>query len=278
MDALTRFDARFDALAGDFSVWCGRPGKAPVYSRQPDRLHYPASTMKIGVMAAAYRLADAGALAMDERVRVHNGFTSAVGGGFAMDPEYDSDGEVWDHLGATASLRWLVRRMIVRSSNLATNLVLERVGYAAAQEAYRIAGGTHSITRRGIEDYAARDAGVDNEITAADLAAQLSAIETGRMASTASCAEMLEVLLAQEFQVDLARGLPEGTRIALKNGWIDGVRHSAALIYPEDTEPYVLVACGTSPLATSQEGDDAVCQAFAELSAAAWEHRAELGG
>lgn len=276
MDALTRFDARFGALAGDFSVWCGRPGKAPVYSLDPDRLHYPASTMKIGVMAAAYRRGDAGELDLDAPVAVHNGFTSAVGGGFAMDAEYDSDPEVWQLAGSTASLRWLVRRMIVRSSNLATNLVLDAVGYAAAQEAYRVAGATRSITRRGIEDYAARDAGVDNEITAADLAAQLSAIQLGRMASAAACAEMLAVLRAQEFQVDLARGLPEGVPIALKNGWIDGVRHSAALVYPDDAEPYVLVACGSSPLATSQEGDDEVCRAFAELSAAVWEHRAEL--
>ncbi|ADD42694.1 serine hydrolase [Stackebrandtia nassauensis] len=277
MDALTRFDARFGALDGEFSVWCGRPGKPPVYTLEPDRLHYPASTMKIGVMAAAYRLADAGKLDLDEHIAVHNEFTSAVGGGFAMDPEYDSDAEVWQYQGASASVRWLIRRMIVRSSNLATNLVLDKVGYAAAQEAYRAAGATRSITRRGIEDYAARDAGVDNEITAADLAAQLSAIQLGRLASPASCAEMLDVLAAQEFQVDFARGLPEGTRIALKNGWIDGVRHSAALVYPDDTEPYALVACATSPLATSQEGDDEVCRIFAELSAAVWQRRADLG-
>ncbi|MGH8880475.1 MAG: serine hydrolase [Stackebrandtia sp.] len=277
MDALTRFDARFDALDGDFSVWCGRPGAEPVYTRSPDRLHYPASTMKIGVMAAAYRLADAGKLDLDEQITVHNSFTSAIGGGFSMDAGEDSDTQVWQHQDATASLRWLIRRMIVRSSNLATNLVLEKVGYAAAQDAYRAAGAKYSITRRGIEDAAARDAGVDNEVSAADLAAQLSAIHLGRLASEQSCKEMLDVLSSQELHGDFARGLPEGTKLALKNGWIEGIRHSAAIVYPDDTTPYVLAACGTSPLAMSQDGDDDVCRAFADLSALVWQHRAQLG-
>ncbi|MGH8793535.1 MAG: serine hydrolase [Stackebrandtia sp.] len=276
MDALRACDAELDALDGTISVWCGPPGGDAAYSRQPDVSHYPASTMKIGVMAAAYRLADAGALNLDSEISVHGQFTSAVGGVFGMDPDYDSDSQVWQRLNETASLRWLIRRMIVRSSNLATNLVLERVGYAAAQEAYRVADADRSLTRRGIEDYAARDAGVDNEITAADLAAQLSAIQQARMASEKSCEEMLEVLRAQEIRVDIHKGLPDGVDVALKNGWINGIRHSAAIVYPDDAAPYVLVACASSPLAVSEDGSDEVCQAFARLSAAAWKHRRDF--
>lgn len=277
MEELTSFEERLVALEGTVSVWCGRPGLTAAYTRLPDATHYPASTMKIGVMAAAYRLADTGLLDLDAEVPIHDQFTSAVGGIFAMDPHYDSDTEVWNRLGDTASLRWLIRRMIVRSSNLATNLVLEQVGYGAAQDAFRVAGDTRSITRRGIEDYSARDAGVDNEVTAADLAAQLSAIHSGRMASRDACAEMISVLSDQELNTDLVRGLPSGVASASKNGWITGVRHGAMLVLPDDAEPYVLVACATTPLATSDEGDDPVCEAFADLSAIVWKNRHRLG-
>ncbi|GAA4896010.1 serine hydrolase [Stackebrandtia albiflava] len=274
---MTTFESRLAALGGTVSVWCGRPGEAAAYTRSPDVTHYPASTMKVGVMAAAYRLADAGRLDLDTEIPVHEQFTSAVGGVFGMSRSYDSDQQVWRLVGGTASLRWLIRRMIVRSSNLATNLVLEQVGYAAAQEAFRVAGATDSITRRGIEDMAARDAGVDNEITAADLAGQLSAIHLGRMADRASCDEMLAVLADQEFTDDLVAGLPPGTRTASKNGWIDGVRHGATLVYPDDAPPYVLVACATTPLATSEDGSDPVCRTFADLSAVVWRLRHRLG-
>jgi beta-lactamase class A len=276
MDALTKFNEEFDALPGDFSVWCGRPGQAAAFTRQPDQAYYPASTMKIGVMAAAYRLADAAELDLDAEVPVHSEFTSAVGGDFAMDRDYDSDPQVWERVGTTASLRWLIRRMIVRSSNLATNLVLEQTGYAQAQQAYLAAGATHSVTRRGIEDAAAREAGVDNSVTAADLARQLAAIESATLASPQSCAEMLDVLQAQELNEDFAQGLPPGTRLALKNGWIEGVRHSAALIYPDDAPPYILVACASTPLATGEDGGDDICRLYARLAAAVWEQRARL--
>lgn len=276
MNALTEFDTVLDGLDGRFSVWCGRPGSTPFHRREADTPHYPASTMKIGVMAAAYRLADTGELDLDAEIPVHNAFTSAVGGEFTMDPDYDSDPQVWERLGSTAPLRWLIRRMIVRSSNLGTNLVLEQVGPDAAQEAYTACGANNSVTRRGIEDYRARDGGADNHVTAGDLARQLSAIHLGTLASTAACREMIEVLRAQELNTDFATGLPAGTPLALKNGWIEGVRHSAAIIEPPDAPAFVLTACATSPLAMSENGDDPVCHAYGRLAALAWDLRHEL--
>ncbi|HZE41410.1 MAG TPA: serine hydrolase [Stackebrandtia sp.] len=272
---MTSLDSVFDGLDGSFALWLGRPDR-PAATLNPDTPHYPASTMKIGVMAAAFRLADSGRLDLDAEIPVHNAFTSAVGGTFAMDPDYDSDPQVWERLGGKAPLRWLIRRMIVRSSNLGTNLVLEQVGYDAAQRAYTAVGATNSFTKRGIEDYAAAESGVDNRVTAAALAAQLSAIQTDRMASPSACSEMIDILAAQELNTDFARGVPEGTKVALKNGWIEGVRHSAAIVYPTDAEPYVLTACASSPLAMSQDGDDEVCAAFARLSELAWRRRREL--
>src|SRR5690606_8128549 len=111
-------------------------------------------------------MAEQGALDLDDEVFVHHQFTSAVGGPYQVSSGYDSDPQVWQRLGTTASLWWLLKRMIVRSSNLATNLALERTGYIPVQEVWRACDAKHSLTRRGIEDYAAAEAGVDNEVTA----------------------------------------------------------------------------------------------------------------
>jgi beta-lactamase class A len=231
--------------------------------------------MKLAVLAAAHRLADGGELDLDADVSVHDRFESALPGAdrFRMTPDYDSDPEVWQRLGHRVSLRWLTRRMIVRSSNLATNLVLEHVGHAEATEAWRAAGARHSVVNRGIEDYAARDAGQDNTVTAADLAGLLAALQTDRLASADACREMRQVLLAQEKNDDLPSGLPPGTRIAHKNGWINGIRHDAGIVYPPDTPPYLLVVC-----LTTSRPDESMRGLMGRIAAASWADRHHLVG
>src|SRR3954467_5801095 len=83
---------------------------------------HAASTMKLAVLLAAYRLK----LRLDQPVRVENRFKSiADGSAFAVDPRDDDDPWPYTQLGKEVPLRTLLERMIVRSSNLATNLVME---------------------------------------------------------------------------------------------------------------------------------------------------------
>ena len=272
-DALPRLDDRLAAVPGTASVYCARLGSAPAYQRLPDAPHYAASTMKAAVLAATYRLAEAGALDLDAELAVHDEFDSVApqGNRFAMKRSYDNDDAVWAKLGGTAPLRWLLRRMIIRSSNLATNLVLERVGLAAVAHAWHDSGGTVAVTARGIEDYAAQRADISNIVTAADLARLLAAIAERRIASRASCDEMMSVLLAQECGEDLAAGLPPGTRIAHKNGWVDGIRHGVGVVLPDDAPPYVIAVCTTSQLPDAE-----ACALVSAVSAAAWADRHTL--
>lgn len=279
-------DARLDAVPGTISAYVGRPGAGPTWTRLPDATHYAASTMKVGVLVALHRAAEAGRLDLDAPIPVRNAFDSALPGAprFGCAQNYDNDGAVWERVGGTAPLRWLAERMIVRSSNLATNICIGQVGLPAVAEVWALAGARHSGTGRGIEDFAAREAGITNLVTAADLAALLGGLtlgarRTGPLASPAACADMLAVLLAQEHREDLAAGLPEGTRIAHKNGWVRGVRHGAGVVLPADAPPYVIVACTTTDLAdggpSGEENDDA-CQVIADLSARVWEARHDL--
>jgi beta-lactamase class A len=281
---LARLQPTLDAVPGTVSVWCGPPGRPPVYARLPDEPHYAASTMKVAVMAAAYRLAEAGRLDLDAEVLVHDEFPSALGDGttYRSTADYDNDPQPWERLGRTARLRWLVRRMIVRSSNLATNLVLERVGMAAVAEVWAAVGARRSTVARGIQDYAAEDAGLSNVVTASDLAALLAAVYLGArrsahgdraLASPEACEEMLSNLLAQEVTDDVVRGLPPGTAVAHKNGWVDGIRHSAAVVLPPDAPAYVLVTCVSAPL-----GDEEACDLVARVAAASWSDRRLVAG
>jgi beta-lactamase class A len=203
---------------------------------------HAASTMKVAVMLDVYRRASAGALALDERLTVHNDFRSlADGGPFALDPADDTDDELYALEGEAVSIGELARRMIVRSSNLATNLLVDRLGATAIARTVEGIGVQGVAVVRGVGDDRAFEAGLNNTVTAAGLAELLARIADGTAAQPEACAAMVGVLAAQEFNEGIPAGLPPGTRVAHKTGWITSLYHDAAVVYPEGVPPYVLV-------------------------------------
>ncbi|WP_078588355.1 MULTISPECIES: serine hydrolase [Streptomyces] len=244
--------------------WAGEA--APVFVRNPDELHDAASTMKVAVLAALTR----GGANLDAEVPVVNRFESVVGGDFGNDPDWDSDPLPWELLGTHVPLRLLAERMITHSSNLATNLCLARTTPRAVADVWRHAGATRSASPRGIEDYAARAAGIHNLVSARDLVRLLH--------SLAGEPELLDLLERNDFRVDLAAGLPPSTRIAFKNGWVPGARHSVGLIHPRDCPPYLLAVCYTGPLASGADRTDPAARLLARISAAVWTRRQEISG
>ena len=91
---LTALDAGLATLGGTVSVWCGRAGSSrPSYARLPDAPHYAASTMKVAVLAALYRAAEAGEVDLASAVPVINDFESALPGAprYALDPHDDQE-------------------------------------------------------------------------------------------------------------------------------------------------------------------------------------------
>lgn len=245
------------------SVYVARLGAGVHLSQNADLTYYAASTMKMAVLAAMYR----SDLDLDAQVPVHNQFVSAVPAPpFAITPDWAADSDTWQLLGKSASLRWLARRMVTHSSNLATNICLSHVGLDAVNEIWRLAGARHSVTNRGIEDFAARAAGVTNLVTAADLSRLLCWLPP----------ELLDQLAANVHRIDLPAGLPAGTRIALKNGWVRGIRHSAGIVYPPDVPPYVIAICYSGPLGMGRDYDDPAARLLARISAGIWSRRHSL--
>jgi beta-lactamase class A len=131
--------------------------------------------------------------------------------------------------------------MITRSSNLATNTLINLVGADAVTRTMRDLGANRIQVLRGVEDGKAFERGLNNTTTARDLAIILRAIQDGTAASADATREMISVLLAQEFNDRIPAGLPPGIRVAHKTGDITAVAHDAAIVYPPDRAPYVLV-------------------------------------
>jgi beta-lactamase class A len=208
---------------------------------------HAASTMKVPVMIQLYRDRDAGRLSLDDSIPVTNVFRSIVDSStYELDKTDDSDSTLYLRVGGKASIRELVELMETVSSNLATNLLIALVGAPRANATAHALGADSILVLRGVEDGKAYRAGLNNTTTARDLGVLLAAIADGRAASPAACREMLAILGRQHFNEGIPAGLPAGTRVYHKTGWIGGVvYHDAAIVERSDPKGrggrYVLV-------------------------------------
>ena len=204
---------------------------------------HAASTMKVPVMIQLFRDRDAGKLTLDDSVPIRNDFRSIVDGSpYQLDKADDSDSSLYDLVGQKRTIRQLVELMETVSSNLATNLLIALVDAARANATAHALGADSILVLRGVEDGKAYQAGMNNTTTARDLGMLFTALAQYRAASPAACREMLEILGRQHFTEGIPAGLPAGTHVEHKTGWIGGVvYHDAGIVRPSGRAPYVLV-------------------------------------
>jgi beta-lactamase class A len=217
-------------------------GSADTLFLNPDTSFHAASTMKVPLMIELFRRATSGSFGMDQPLMIVNQFASIVDGSeYALDPNADSDTTLYHRVGSRVRVDTLLRLMITRSSNLATNTLIALVGAQAVNRTMRSLGAQRIQVLRGVEDGKAFDKGMVNTTTARDLAIILRAIEEGRAGSAGATGEMRQILLADEFNERIPAGLPPGIRVAHKTGEITAHSHDAAIVYPPGRKAYVLV-------------------------------------
>ena len=228
--------------------------------------HYPASTIKLAVLATILRSGRVGSL--DTAIGIHDRFAGAAGGSFMLQQADDQDDETWARLGTQMLLLDLAERMITVSGNLATDLLLEHLGFDVVRDFLADAGLAHAIgIERLIGDVAAEDSGITNTVTAGGLAALMAGIADGSLLGAPASEVALGMLARQEHRGMIPAGLPPGTWSASKGGWVPGVAHDVALVRPVAAPPYVLAVCTTTNLPTA-DGEALV----ARLSTITWEH------
>ena len=241
---------------------------------QDTEILHAASTMKVPVMMAFFEAVDRGQMRLDEPVRVANDFASIVDGSrYILDRKEDGDAELYAAAGQTRTLEELIRRMIVRSSNLATNLLIEKIGASNVTDLMRRLGSFDIQVLRGVEDTKAYEAGLNNRVTAKDLLFLYKVLLDGSTFTPASRDRMLEILKAQEFNEKIPAGLPPGTPVAHKTGDITAIHHDAAIVFPPGEKPYILVVL------TAAIPDEALAnRTIADVSRAVWESRGDIPG
>lgn len=206
-----------------------------------ERWFHAASTIKLAVLLGTFAAIHRGRLLPQSRLHVRNRFRSAYdGSSFRVLTERDADSEVQAAVGKTMRISELARHMIVRSSNLATNLLLDLLGLEFLQQTLdqHHLGGID--LRRGVEDELAFEHGINNRVTADGLVQLLRLIAEEQAVSPELSRAMLDILHDQEFRSGIPAGLPANARVAHKTGEISTIAHDAGIVYLPGRRPYVL--------------------------------------
>ena len=265
-----RIDARLrEAGLEEYGIAYRDLGSGRDILLNPDAEFHAASTMKVPIMARLFRMAERGELSLDDSLRVTNRFTSIYdSSSYRLSREDDSDPGLYEKVGDRVPIRELVRRMIARSSNLATNELIRLADAGATRAMLEGIGAGGLRVLRGVEDIPAYRHGMNNTTTARALMELLSALARGDLAGPEATREMMSILEAQHFNDGIPAGLPDTVDVAHKTGWITGIVHDAAVVDPPGAAPYVLVV-----LTRGDVEAERARRAVADVSRMIWDAR-----
>lgn len=254
---------RLAPLEGDFAVaFKSLDDSTQTFMINGREMFHAASTMKTPVMVELYKQAEAGKFSLSDSIMVKNSFRSIVDSSiYQMDINEDSEGALYHMVGQQRTIRDLMNDMITMSSNLATNILIEKVGAQNVTETMRSYGADSIKVLRGVEDIKAYEQGLNNETTARDLMILFEKIGRGEAVSPEASQEMISILKEQHFNDMIPARLPDSVEVAHKTGWITGVHHDSGLVILPDGRKYVLVL-----LSKNAPNREKVLQTFADIS------------
>lgn len=203
---------------------------------------HAASTMKTPVLVETYRQAKAGKLSLDSLITVKNNFSSIVdGSAYSLNPKDDSEQALYEKIGTKLPVSDLLYRMITKSSNLATNIMIELVGAESVNATMRRLGARDIQVLRGVEDGKAFEKGLNNTTNAYDLMVIMKHIAEGTAVDPEASRGMIKILMDQYFRDIILARLPEGVKAATKSGSITAVCHDSGIVFLPDGRKYVVV-------------------------------------
>jgi len=234
-------------------------------------LFHAASTMKAPVMVEVYKQAAAGKFSLKDSLLIKNEFKSILDSSmYSLTALSDSDTSIYKHIGEKRTVYSLLYDMIIISSNLATNLIVELVDAKNVTQTMRDIGAKDIQVLRGVEDGKAFEAGLNNQVTAYDLMLLYQTIANEETVNAEASMAMIDILLDQQFNEIIPAKLPKEVKVAHKTGSITGVQHDSGIVFLPDGRKYILVL-----LSKDLQDVDAGIEAMANVSEMIYKYEKE---
>ena len=207
----------------EMSAWIARADGSEILSIHADRRVPGASTVKVLILVEAYAQAEEGTfnLAGDVTYLAEDW----VDGGNSL--QYEKPGSTW-------SYRQLIRKMIVESDDIASNILLKRLGMRSVNARAEKLGMQATRFERLFGDRS----GLENWTTAREMGRLMLSIFRREILTPAACDEMIG-LLEKTPRGRIAAGVPKFTPVGHKGGNLPGIRHDVGWVRVPG-HPYVL--------------------------------------
>ncbi len=214
-------EKRLWEIPGTVSFWCEDTADGTFVAYQAQTPVVAASVIKLCVMAEAFRRREEGTLDFSEPVTIR------------PEDRLPSCGALtYLHEGITVTLGDLVTLMIILSDNTATNLLIDRLGIEPVNRFMREIGLSEQTQLRRklfMPELSAR--GIENTVTAADMALLLKRILNRQLVNEKASDEMLRLLGQQRLNGKMPFFLsPKGIKTAHKTGEDQGITHDVGII------------------------------------------------
>lgn len=227
---------KLSELPGSVSMVYKNLVSGETFAYRPEERHIAASTIKLFLMAAVFQSFQDGKLSPDEKIQVKKELCVPSCGVLTYLTEKPS-----------VSVRDLVELMIIVSDNTATNLLFDLVGeeYLNSFISRQLEMPRVNFSRKMFDAKKAA-LGIENHVTATDIARLLEKIYCGELVSQRASEEMYQILTHQRLNGKIPfylHTLKNAPVIAHKTGEDSGITHDAAIIAGE--EPFLLCFLGS---------------------------------
>jgi beta-lactamase class A len=208
-----------------------------------------ASTIKLALLIELFREEQTQELDLSKKITIRP--QDVVGG----------TGDLQFQVGRVLTLNELAHQMIIKSDNVAANILVDIVGMGEVNKNAQTAEFPNTFFRRHMLDTAAQAAGIENVTSAEDLARMMHGIVRQTLISSA-ISQKARVLLDERGQLDkdwLGLNLPPGAQLSHINGTLAGVRNDVGLINSPTGMSFVLAVC-QDHLANEVAGEAAIAR------------------
>jgi beta-lactamase class A len=152
--------------------------------------------------------------------------------------------------GGAFTYEELINYMVTHSDNIATNVLIEKLGFDYINGVFRELGLKETVLNRKMIDFTARENGLENYTSASEMAELLEDIYSGRALTPEISERCLKILKEQKINDRLPRYLPREAVVAHKTGLEREVCHDAGIVFSPhgDYVIAILVRTWSGPL------------------------------
>jgi beta-lactamase class A len=222
-----RLSVAQESPGAQLSLWLAQADGRELLSIQADRPVAGASTLKILILVEAHAQSIDGSFRWTDSHTLIDSDVVGGSGSFQSEP-----------LGSSWTYLQYARRMISESDNVASNILLRRLGMRNVNARGAKLGLTVTRFEREFMDFDARRDGRENWTTAREMGQLVGAIFRREILTPEACDDMIRTL-ERTARGRIAAGVPKEIAVGHKSGSLTGLRHDVGWVRVPG-HPYVL--------------------------------------